>query len=376
MSTLKRGNNWYIDFWFDRIRYRKRSPDNSKAGAEAYEVLLRQKLAHGEPIIEVKEVAKNIPTFAIFSQEWLASYVQNNNKYSEAENKRSALNYNLIPFFGKLPLDQIATRNVEEYKAAKIKAGLKNKSINNHLSCLRKCLTTAQEWEMLEHVPKIKLLKVPPPETKFLNQAECERLLKVATNNWYDMIFTVMRTGMRFGELVALKWSDIDFNGRIITIQRSIARGKMGSTKSNKIRKIPLASDLSSLLDRKRRNGVFVFADGQGNLPKQDFCRSHLLRLAEKADVELIGWHTLRHTFASHLANNGVAVHVIQQLLGHSDIKTTMRYSHIAPTTLVNAISVLENSSPLFWTQDGHKQENSEIGQLFKTFSSTRIFAQ
>ncbi len=375
MSTLKRGNSWYIDFRFERTRYRKKSPDNSKAGAKAYEVVLRRKLSQGEPIVQTVEMAKQIPTFAVFSKEWLASYVETNNKYSEILNKRTILNFNLIPYFGKTALDCITARSVEEYKALKIKSGLKNKSINNHLSCLRKCLSIAQEWEILEHVPRIKLLKVPPPETISLSHEDSEKLLAATSGNWHDMIFTVLRTGLRFGELIALNWSDIDFERKIITVQRSIARGKIGGTKSNKIRKIPLAEDLAQLLRTKRRNGKFVFADTNGEILRQDFCRTKILRFAKQADVRIIGWHTLRHTFASHLANNGVAVQVIQALLGHSDIKTTMRYSHIAPTTLVEAIDTLERSSPIFWTQGGHKNGKTEIQQLLKQLSSAKILA-
>lgn len=359
MSTRKRKNNWYIDFRFDRIRYRKRSPENSKAGAQAYEAILRQKLARGEVVSPTEELAKEMPTFATFANEWMSSYVENNNKYSEVQNKRTILKLNLLPFFGTTPLDQITIRSVEEYKALKIKSGLKNKSINNHLSCFRKCLNIAQEWGVIESVPRIRLLKVPPPETFFLTPEECDALLQVAENNWHDMVFTVLRTGLRFGELIGLKWSDVDLKGKLLTIQRSIVRKRVGSTKSNKIRKIPLADDLLQLLASKKRKGEFIFTDENGEMLKQDFCRTKILALAQQAGIRKIGWHTLRHTFASHLANNGVTIQAIQQLLGHSDLKTTMRYTHIAPETLVDAIEVLERHSSKVWSQGGHKIEKT-----------------
>lgn len=361
MSTQKRGDNWYINFRFNRTRYRLKSPDNSMSGAKMYESMLRQKLARGESLETPQEEIKIIPAFAEFSKEWMTSYVENNNKWSEIQNKRTILKVNLLPFFGNFRLDQISNRDIEEYKALKIKSGLNPKSINNHLSCLRKCLNTASEWNIITNVPKIKLLKVPPPQTFFITPEECDMLLQTAEGNWHDMILTVLRTGLRFGELIALKWSDIDFNRKILTVQRSIVRGKIGSTKSNKNRIIPLAYDLSELLSSKTRTSEYIFTNENGQILKQNYCLKKISALAKLAGIRKIGWHALRHTFASHLANNGVIIQAVQQLLGHSDLKTTMRYAHLAPETLVDAIAVLQIHSSKVWTQDGHKNTRTEI---------------
>jgi integrase len=371
MSAHKRGNNWYVNFRFARVRYRKRSPDNSRAGAQAYETVLRQKLAKGEPLKD--KPVELVPTFGEFSDEWMASYVETNNKWSEIVSKRNILKVNLLPFFGNMRLDQITSRCIEEYKALKMKTGLKNKSVNNHLSCLRKCLHTAQEWEIICHVPRIKLLKVPPPETVYLTPEECDKLLSKADGILHDMIFTILRTGLRFGELIALMWTDIDFERKILTVQRGIAKGRMGSTKGNKIRKIPLAADLLEMFAFRIRRSEYVFTDEKGQLLKQmPFC-DRIRSLAKKAGIRRIGWHTLRHTFASQLANNGIAIQVIQALLGHSDIKTTMRYAHIAPATLVDAINVLQNTSGQFWTQGGHKNAFLPLPQNISTPALVKI---
>ena len=82
MSVYKRGNKWWVRFRFNHQRYFKCSPENSQAGAKAYEALLRQKLSRGEPIIEVKKEIEIIPTFKEFSDKWFAVYVKTNNKYS------------------------------------------------------------------------------------------------------------------------------------------------------------------------------------------------------------------------------------------------------------------------------------------------------
>lgn len=364
MTARKRSNTWYIDFRFCHRRYRLKSPVNTRAGAGTFEASVRQQLARGESLVSEAGLEKEVPTFAAFAVEWMSSYVETNNKHSEIRNKRSILRFRLIPFFGKLPLDQITIRSIEEYKAIELKSKLKNKSINNHLSCLRKCLNTAREWGIIREVPQVRLLKVPPPETFFLKPEECDALLAAAHGSWRDMIFTVLRTGLRFGELIALQWTDIDFERRILTVQRSIVRGQIGGTKSNRIRKIPFTSDLGMMLLGRRRTSQFVFTNEKGDYFKQDTCRIHMRALAKQAGIRPIGWHTLRHTFASHLANNGVTVQVIQQLLGHSDLKTTLRYAHIAPETLVGAVEVLPLYSGKLWAQDGHKNQTLSSAAL------------
>jgi integrase len=359
MSAHKRGNCWYTNFRFGYTRYRRKSPENSKAGALAYEANLRQRLAHGENIDEEPK-KKQLQLFKEYAEYWFKTYVQTNNKYSEVITKRSVLSYRLIPFFGKKDIYAITPLLVEEFKAWCQKEGVKNKTINNYLTVLSQSLKSAVEWEMLEHSPRIKRLSVPPPDTIALTPEEIERMLSVVNDNWRTVIFTFIRTGLRFGELIALQWQDIDFKAKILTVQRSIARGVIGSTKSNKIRKIPLTDDLLSLLTSKTREGIFVFTDERGDLLKQKRCDKRILRWGRQAGItKRVTWHVLRHSFATHLATSGTSLSVVQALLGHSDIRTTQRYTHQVQETLVTAINSLSSCSVKFWTQGGHKEIKS-----------------
>ena len=90
---------------------------------------------------------------------------------------------------------------------------------------------------MVENVPKIKMLRVDPPKTTFLTADECQRLLNNADGMWNEMIYMALNTGLRFGELTALMWIDVDSERKILTVQRALYHGILGSTKSNKIRK-------------------------------------------------------------------------------------------------------------------------------------------
>jgi integrase len=342
MSTRKFRNNWGVDFRFGGHRYRQTSPENSKAGAEAYEAILRHRLARGEPIGE--QVANQLPTFKDFSQEWYKKYALTNNKPSEQESKRTILGAYLVPFFGSKHLNEITNLRVEEYKAHILKKGLAPKTINNHLTILAKCLRTAQEWVGLEVLPKIKHLRVPPQKTDFLSVQESDGLLASINNtSAYALLLLALRTGLRLGELRGLEWPDVDLRSRMITVRQSVVRGLIGSPKSNKKRYIPMTNELYQVLLPLKKTEGFVFGRNDGRPASADTMRTILRRACRKSGIREIGWHTLRHTFASQMSEADVSLQSVQELLGHSDIRTTMRYSHLAPSKLREAVGVLDS---------------------------------
>ena len=104
MAIRKRGKVYWVDFSYNKFRFRRRSPENTFQGAKAYERLLQQKLTRGEPINDVQENSNKNILYKDFVEEFFERYVKINNKLSEVRTKRSALNVYLIPFFGKLSL--------------------------------------------------------------------------------------------------------------------------------------------------------------------------------------------------------------------------------------------------------------------------------
>jgi len=103
-----------------------------------------------------------------------------------------------------------------------------------------------------------------------------------------------------------------------------------------------MTDEVSHLLSIKTKTGGYVFAKNDNEPLNQTTCLRRLKRLCKKVQLRNIGWHTLRHTFASHLAQRGVPIMAIKDLLGHADIKTTLRYSHLNQSVLKDAISVLD----------------------------------
>ncbi len=343
MGVRKRNKKWWVDFCFNQSRYRRPSPHNSKDGALAYESVLKQRLARGEPLDPPEE--EKAPTFKAFARNWLETYVKNNNKHSEIVTKEVILRVHLVPFFGSMRLDEIRNLHIEKYKARKLTEGLSAKSINNHLTVLRRSLRSAQEWDLARSYPVIKKLRTPPQKYDFLTPEECRQLVDAANGIWRDMIVVALGTGLRFGELIALNWEDVDFTNRELTIRQACVWGVIGSTKSNRIRHIPMSDSVRNTLYKMGRKNGFVFADAGGNPPKHHICITRLRAICRKAGLRKIGWHTLRHTFASHLAQRGANLSAVQGLLGHSDIRTTMRYAHINRAVLREAIAILDQAA-------------------------------
>lgn len=341
MAIIKRNKSYWIDIGFNHQRIRKRSPENSYKGAMAFEALIRQKLARGEALSEPKPHDKKL--FCEIALQWLEVYVKNNNKYSEFLSRQYILKGRIIPFFKSKYIDEISSYNIEQYKQYLLsKQGLSPKTTNNYLCILGRCLKSAAEWGMLQTVPQIKLVKVPPQKYDYLTEAEAELLLNSAEGMWQNMILLAVRTGLRFGELIALKWEDIKFSDGILTVTRNIVRNIEGSPKNNKSRIIPLTQSVLQMLSGIDKKYEYIFHDKNGRPLKHDFCRDNLHAICKKAGLRTIGWHGLRHSFASHLASGHNSIVAIKELMGHSDIKTTMRYAHVNLPVLKNVIQSLE----------------------------------
>jgi len=343
MAIRRIRSSWWIDIRAEHTRYRLRSPENSKAGAEAYEAVLRRKLARGEPIGKVGPAEKRY-TFEEFALKWFDDYVVPNNKFQEQRMKKYILGSSLIPFFGKMLIEQITTQHIEQYKAHTLKQGVTRKTVNNRLAVLGKCIRTAYEWlEVKGMPPRIALLKCPPPQTNHLSPDECALLLSSAEGVVRDIALLALHTGMRQGELRALQWSSVNWENRTITVRHSLndRTKKLESPKSNRERYIPMSTGVYEMLFKRKKEAGYVFSNTDGKPFDSQRLIRQLDKVREKAGLRKFTWHTLRHTFASLLAMKRVPLHEVQALLGHSTVSMTMRYAHVAPSALRSAIDLL-----------------------------------
>jgi integrase len=257
----------------------------------------------------------------------------------------------LLPTFGSKRLDGIKRADIVKYQLCKLQDGLTARTVNTHVGVLMKCLRTAVDWERIAACPSVKPLKTTTPPFDFLTTDEGERLIAAAASDphYYSMVLVALRTGMRLGELLALAWEDMSFENRTITVCRSITRGIVGTPKSHKIRHIPMTDDVFATLSQMRKPSGKVWPGRGGTFHDYKAVYAALNRVSERAGVRHIGWHVLRHSFASQLAAAGVPVMAIKDLLGHSDINMTMRYSHMSPSVLRSAVAVLGQPDRTSW---------------------------
>lgn len=305
--------------------------------------------------LDAKSTAKPL-TFSAFAAQWLRDFVDVNNKSSEQYTKRNVLTTHLLPAFGNFPLEAITRVDVERFKAEAQKKGLKAKSINNYLSTLRCCLTTAVDWELLTRAPVIRPLKAMKPSFRYLSQDELGGLVHAAGESvWRDAILIAVRTGVRFGELAALEWSDVDFKTRILTIQRSHNRHETGTPKNSRIRHVPIPSDALALLAAKRRpEGLILRFEGRPLSKTGAYW--HLQNICRAAGIKPHGWHVLRHTYASYLTQRGVTSQVLMELLGHQSLAMVLRYAHLAPDAFMSAVAVLDPQGSPQWQPTGNPE--------------------
>ncbi|MDD9944222.1 MAG: tyrosine-type recombinase/integrase [Myxococcales bacterium] len=342
---------WIVDFVFahadgSKQRVRKRSPVQTRKGAEAYERQLRQELLCPRP-----DTNKEVPTLKTYSAEFLETYVETNNKPSEKKSKKRTFEQHLNPQLGQLRLDCIGAREIERYKSAKVRQQLSPKTINNHLTVLRKALSVAQEWGYIEHLPAVKWLRVPDPSFDFLDFDEARRLVDAADPEWTTMILLALRTGLRQGELLGLQWADLQQTG--LVVRRSRWRGHETPPKNGRTREVPLSPQTQEALRRHRHlRSKYVFCSEDGRPLCDGQCKWPLWRACRKAGIHRfnaegqekkgVGWHVLRHTFASHLVMKGRPLKAAQELLGHSTIEMTMRYAHLSPDVRESAVACLD----------------------------------
>jgi len=351
MSVRKRPDGgWRIDIVIRRggksVRIKKAAKGaRNKGEAMELERRLRRELeSRADP-------SAKSPLFAEFADDFLEKYARANNKHSEYESKKAILNQHLVPWFSGLRMDEVGDEDVEAYKAAKLKLGLSEKTVNNHGAVFSRMYRIALEWKRISFTPRWKPLKLPAQEFDFLTFEEARALVAACGGQLHCMVVVALNTGLRAGELLGLRCADV-YPDKIV-VRRAIVRGKATTPKSHKPREVPLnnrahgvialAAARSVLQTADSTAAMAVFTNTHGSELTYAMCRKPLWRACKQAGLRKIGWHVLRHTFASHLAMLGVPIMTIKELLGHSDVRMTLRYAHLSPVAKVEAVAKLDD---------------------------------
>ena len=351
-AYYREGRGWYVDFTETRPdgstdRKRRKSPVNTRRGAEAFERELRAQLLD-EWRLNRMGINTNTPTVAGFQDEFFGVLERRGLKRSTLVSYRTIMRLHLVPHFGDKELDKITPRDIEAFKEAK--SDYAPKSIRNFLGVLSCLFGIARKLGVVQHTAEIDSPKLRrDQELEFWDFDEVERVLEcLGSESLIDpWIRLALATGLRCGELTGLKWGDVDLERRTLVVRQQYHKGDITTPKSNKSRTIPLsAAALAALRIQRTRTYMRTTSDDDwvfwdNGFVTLDRVKRGFQRVIRRAGVKRIRLHDLRHTFASHCVMRGVPLQVVQEWLGHSDIRVTMRYAHLAQSHIHQFVELL-----------------------------------
>ena len=354
-ETTKRGETvWIAEVYVDGDRVRRFRETEDEARRAEIRILEGldgpgQHRKSARP--KARPQRKGVLTLAQFAPRFLKIYVKIKNRQSEYDSKESKLRVHLLPAFGHLPLNQITSVKIAEFVADNVQdddgEGLQPKTINNILTTLNMALKKAVEWGDLAVVPKIEWQEVDEDELDFtfLEFDEARALLGAATEPiWAEMVLVAMRTGLRLGELRGLRASDVDLKRKVLRVRKSVYKMLVGKPKTKASRRdVPLCdSAAKALKTRLAARHKLVFCNDDGSRLTKEQCKWPLWRVCKAAGIDRIGWHVMRHTFASHLVMRGRSLKEVQELMGHKSMKMTLRYAHLSLDVKRDAVAALD----------------------------------
>ncbi|MEW5908553.1 MAG: site-specific integrase [Thermodesulfobacteriota bacterium] len=310
------------------------------------------------------EEKEPLPLFKDYAQQWLHGYVKPLRKPSTFERYEQAMKH-ILPIIGNKPLDQITRGDVRDVLLRIFQQGLSNSSVSIARDAISGPFGHAVDAELIQVNPGIGVLKRLGLERRQqlsiepLTRDEVDLFLTTCQNRepgYYEFFLCAFRTGMRLGELIALHWGDIDFNGKFIVVRRSYRRGKLDTTKTGKERRVDMSDQLETalrnLLTRRKREALstgkgepveIVFHQDGDYLP-QNTVRNVFNRILRKAGLRKVRIHDMRHTFASLLLSNGESPVYVKEQLGHSSISITVDiYGHLIPSSNRKAVNRLDS---------------------------------
>jgi len=328
---------------------RRKSPVQTKRGAEQYERQVRQALLDGT----FEQAGEEVPTFEKWfnGRFWTEWVVAQRNKPSEQEAKRCIYKCHLKDRFGHLRLDEIAEGNhIAQFKAKlveRVDAGtLSLKSVNNILAVLSKALRYAEDAHVIALAPRVRLYNLERPEIESWELEEYARILAAAKEEgpeWYAAACLAGEAGLRIGEVRALRWErGVDLVAGTLTVTEQTRKGVTGSPKGRTRRTVPMTATLldaiqaqpAKLIDAVKAKKVsrrgYVVHNPDGSPIRDGQTMHSIYRICRSAGLPERGWHCLRHSFGTHAALFGVNPWRLQAWMGHKRIDETMRYVHVA----------------------------------------------
>jgi integrase len=333
-GLYRRGKIWWIRYAGPDGRIRFESTKTTSLKEAEYILACRRKEVREGKLPEVRQIAKSY-TFRELAEEYLVWAKRQKSFVSKKSRVKQ-----LVEVFGNYPLNSFSTHMIDKFQTERL-ARYKPASVNRLIEVLKHMFRKAEEWEMvgkeaLEKVRRVKLIPENNRRLRFLSQEECQALIEKCDSHLRPIVITALNTGMRKGEILNLKWDQVDLKHGFILLEE---------TKNGERREIPINKTLRQTLEGLPRHirSPYVFWHGEEGKPYQEVKKSFSSAL-KKAGIKDFTFHDLRHCFASHLVMAGCDLKTVQELLGHKTLTMTLRYAHLAPSHKVKAVGILDKT--------------------------------
>jgi len=287
----------------------------------------------------VVEQVRTGVTFDLVAEDWIKWGIRDRDwKPSRLRNNQNDLNKHLNPAFGHKRIEKITADEIEQWRDELLdERGLSRRTANKQLILLGAILERAvKHFSLLTNpakdVPKLRV-RYDPNAYDFFSPDEIETLGAAAGSAQDRAVFlTAAFTGLRMGELIALRWGDVDFNTEALHVYSSYSLGTLTAPKSGLTRTVPLAEQVRDLLKAHSKlvpsdRAELVFPGERGEYLDSSALRRRYKKSLEKAKLRKLRFHDLRHTFGSIAIDQATIVQV-QAWMGHADVQTTMKYMH------------------------------------------------
>jgi integrase len=336
VSVYKRGRIYWYDFWFRGHRVRESTSLTNKLAAQHAEAIRKAELAEGRAGI-VRQ--KPIPNFEDFvTNEFLPLSEKQHQAHPRTHERYRESAKPLVAFLGKLQLDAMSTAGVEKFKVTR-SSEVSFATVNRDLAALRLILNLAlrEEYITKNPVKGIRFLDEGPGRMRIVSHEEQQRYLEAASSVLRDVATLIVETGMRPEEVFTITKENLHLDRDYVFV----SSGKTAFARRN----VPLTDATINILKRRlaEAKGSFLFPRrGDPNKPLTTVRKAHHEALRVANINPPFRLYDLRHTFGSRSAMAGVDLSTLKELMGHSDISTTMRYVHPTPEHKREAVRKLE----------------------------------
>ena len=271
---------------------------------------------------------------------WLSSEVAVKRKLSTLDSYSSKVNCHVRPLLGEIKLEELTLNHLQQF-ILKLEQQMSPASIHAVFRVLKTSLKFAEKMGIVTSTlySHCQLPKIEKSRKLILSEESIKKITeKVKLSNHYLPVWIALETGLRIGEIAALKWKDIDFDNRVLLVQRTLQRVTVHTQLNSKSkivettpktlsskRKIPLGTQLCEHLQNKKSTSVskYIVSDKSGYIEPRTI-RNHFYKMLDQLNIDRLPFHSLRHTFATRALSQGISVSVISSLLGHASTQMTL----------------------------------------------------